>query len=121
MALLLREVVDALHERGVVAMTIAFSDSGQWQASGRREGSGWSIGHGADAEAAVGDLIEQYRYAQGRRHESRYFRGPRELAVTWNGQPPLAADGPWEELTAAEWVAAKRAMGRTDVYGDLFE
>lgn len=95
----LGSILDALHARGAVALTL-FPCSAGFQASARGEGTGWTVGVGATAEDAVTTLIEQYRYTAAGRGKSRYFElADGRLLVTWNGQPRSPPKG-----SGARWM-----------------
>lgn len=101
----------ALAARKLVATTIVAGPDG-WRVSGRGNSDGWTTGRGATIEAAVEDMLRS-TWARTDLPKIRYFRrAAGDLMATYDGQPPLRSEGPVEELTPAQYRAAREAMER---------
>lgn len=115
----LNHIREAMLARGLVCLTMAKTTDG-WQLSARSEGSGWSVGQGTTPEAAFHHLMEQPTRTAWKGKTLYWRRGDGLLMVTYNGQPPRAADGDFRPISAAEWLEATREKpAYDDILGDL--
>lgn len=115
----LDHIAEAMVARGLVALTMVKVSDG-WQLSARSEGSGWSVGLGATPQAAFHHLMEQPARVAWKGKTLYWRREDGLLMVTYNGQPPRAADGDFRPIAAAEWLEATREKPiYDDILGDL--
>lgn len=117
----LAEVAEAMAARRLVALNVAAAGSG-WQASARTEGgSGWLVGVGQKIEDAIHKLLAEASRSPEWVGKTRYFARTDEpgLAITYNGKPPLASEGRFEEIDAGTWAARRREADAKADYEDL--